>query len=1489
MKKKFSFIYILLFVGMVAPFFAFATWSGEPYEQGETLTPECTPEEDNCTVSITETGILFSVEGITYIGTLFDTIDPPDSVSIQTSSDDAGYDQPYPGYPHTHSYRVYSYRNEGEGRVYSQTYTGEYLTITSDDVNESYDVTVTWDPVAGADGYRVFGSNPVPYDEYHLGTSFQYYQDVEGTELIDTSNIEDWSEGSEVFPSGIPFAVSESLGTVGIGMLPSENYALSVSGDTLTNGSIIFGNPNNDTAGIHYGPTGLYGQAQNWTPNPDGMNGVWIEGSNSDEGGGFYTDGDMAAIWSAGDVDLLRIYDEDTLSTNRAAMVFDGDGFLRSDTGLVGVNDSMTVDGVLSVGILQNNNESEDYLGIQNQAMVNIVQPLNTPTEQLVGGDFENYNWYWQHSSSWSIDSGAYFTFNSEDTSRTISQYYDEQEIHPIEGDLYDVSIDVGGDTGSISVCLGQQGSGTGCETVNAGAGTTQLTLAWHPDGPEVDDENTIINIKATEDFNGYVDNISVMSQSKYGLAFLSSDYPVTASIGVDAGEITDATGFKITTSDPGSTKSASFFLNGEDDSHYGYILPALGEVAGGIDTVCMQDLGNCGIGSGLNSYDTEERDLIESPDDNQIIFNTDTHSLQYYDADAELWREVLATESEGLEVVGPGFESEITQVADYNTETWSMDTVVAGDVMYSANGTHLDLFDATDPANEQLLTYYDFGDAQVSRVIVVGDVAYVRVNDTINLLDISDTSVTPILLGTFESGSSINDYAVHHDTLYVIDSGGSFAAYDVSGIGHDAPGDPQPFSEVPNVTSTTVYPISLALSGDYAYIAGNGDRIEIFDVADPTDEFPQVAVYDYNGDDFAGDIAIDGDYLYATRYTNDGESFVVLDISDPENITKVAGLDIGDWRIGTRIAIVDNMVYVADGEEDSVYVINSSYPIRPFISGYTTTPGNSYGVSAYDSYIFVADGSSGILVYQMSGNYAALFNDGFVGIGTNAPAFSLDVGAAYATARLTIATTVPDGDGFLLTESDGNGISFEFDSDNTISSMQRVYMLDELDAPLSPSALIDATVDAINQSEATFSAVRSGNTIIITQASTGIAGNQWNTVFNDEADPAVHPTHVSPYITLTDFTGGADGNINFGGNLYQNGTVFVSSQWTNFDGGISFDDGDLSIGNDSFLYDSETGITSIDNLSLGALQFDEDAGVVSWVDLPISGDAANGTVQSYTAMIGGLDILTIYGTMDEGELIDTGIRMENMPGLGMGTAGYLCIDGEGDLLTADAGCDVSSIRFKENVNALTDDSGLAEIMKLNPVSFFYKPEFNGALQTNPNFANEQVGFIAEEVGQVDPRLVVYEKDGTTILGVKYEKITAILAKAVKEIGKWTDQFTTKKLCVGSTCVTEAEFLQMIQSAGATPVSSEISPASDPTLDPSSDTPPSDSSAQPEDSSSGQISDEVLDLVAPDSVPDMSLDLLADQSVDVSLDESADSDQETPPESSSDPVPDNGV
>ncbi|MCC6405340.1 MAG: tail fiber domain-containing protein, partial [Candidatus Yanofskybacteria bacterium] len=107
------------------------------------------------------------------------------------------------------------------------------------------------------------------------------------------------------------------------------------------------------------------------------------------------------------------------------------------------------------------------------------------------------------------------------------------------------------------------------------------------------------------------------------------------------------------------------------------------------------------------------------------------------------------------------------------------------------------------------------------------------------------------------------------------------------------------------------------------------------------------------------------------------------------------------------------------------------------------------------------------------------------------------------------------------------------------------------------------------------------------------------------------------------------------------------------------------------------------------------------------------------------------------------------------GTQNALCNDNGVISQNSTTTCLVSSLRFKHDIRDL--DAGLDELMRLRPVSY----KANGT-------DVERLGFVAEEVEQVEPRLVFYEDDGITVRGVEYQELTSLLARSVQELASKT-------------------------------------------------------------------------------------------------------------------------
>ncbi len=89
--------------------------------------------------------------------------------------------------------------------------------------------------------------------------------------------------------------------------------------------------------------------------------------------------------------------------------------------------------------------------------------------------------------------------------------------------------------------------------------------------------------------------------------------------------------------------------------------------------------------------------------------------------------------------------------------------------------------------------------------------------------------------------------------------------------------------------------------------------------------------------------------------------------------------------------------------------------------------------------------------------------------------------------------------------------------------------------------------------------------------------------------------------------------------------------------------------------------------------------------------------------------------------------------------------------------CTASSRRFKHDITSISNSQSLAEVLQLQPVSFIYNAEIDST-------GKPHIGFVAEDVNLIEPRVVTFEDDGVTPHGIDYGNLTAILAGAVQEL-----------------------------------------------------------------------------------------------------------------------------
>ncbi|MGE4351950.1 MAG: tail fiber domain-containing protein [Bdellovibrionales bacterium] len=91
----------------------------------------------------------------------------------------------------------------------------------------------------------------------------------------------------------------------------------------------------------------------------------------------------------------------------------------------------------------------------------------------------------------------------------------------------------------------------------------------------------------------------------------------------------------------------------------------------------------------------------------------------------------------------------------------------------------------------------------------------------------------------------------------------------------------------------------------------------------------------------------------------------------------------------------------------------------------------------------------------------------------------------------------------------------------------------------------------------------------------------------------------------------------------------------------------------------------------------------------------------------------------------------------------------------------LSDIRHKDNIHDLA--AGLEVVSKLRPVSFTWKEPSDSGMK------GEQLGFIAQEVEEILPQVVLTQNDKDKTKGLKYTEFLPVLTKAVQELKEQND------------------------------------------------------------------------------------------------------------------------
>jgi len=147
----------------------------------------------------------------------------------------------------------------------------------------------------------------------------------------------------------------------------------------------------------------------------------------------------------------------------------------------------------------------------------------------------------------------------------------------------------------------------------------------------------------------------------------------------------------------------------------------------------------------------------------------------------------------------------------------------------------------------------------------------------------------------------------------------------------------------------------AVAVGGEYAYVGDVDSSLRVISVADPAHP---VEVGVCTTPAMALGVEVNGDYAYVV-----GFGLSVISVADPAHPVEVGYCETPRHSMG--VAVAGDYAYVG-GSSDGLSVISVADPTHPTEVGRCITPGRAYGVEASGGYAYVACSDAGLRVISI-------------------------------------------------------------------------------------------------------------------------------------------------------------------------------------------------------------------------------------------------------------------------------------------------------------------------------------------------------------------------------------------------------------------------------------------------------------------------------------------------------------------------------------------
>ena len=286
----------------------------------------------------------------------------------------------------------------------------------------------------------------------------------------------------------------------------------------------------------------------------------------------------------------------------------------------------------------------------------------------------------------------------------------------------------------------------------------------------------------------------------------------------------------------------------------------------------------------------------------------------------------------------------------------------VVGRYLYLAYPGHADsagyvqVLDVADPTHPAELGRYEGINPPVADMALQGQWVYIAAGDGLHAVNVAQPT-TPAIAGSYRPDSmpqTGRGVAVAGPYVYVASGESGLLVVDVAD-----PANPK----VVGRHDTAGQAWDVALAGDLAFLADENNGLRVIDVADPFDPV-EVGFYDVPGlQEFFHGVAVAGGYAYVADGGLLETGLRVVDISDPVHPREVGFLPIEiqttDDFLPARaegVAAANGYVYLAAGTA-GLRVVDVSNPVAPTEIGFYDTPGRADNLIVAGHYAYLSDG----------------------------------------------------------------------------------------------------------------------------------------------------------------------------------------------------------------------------------------------------------------------------------------------------------------------------------------------------------------------------------------------------------------------------------------------------------------------------------------------------------------------------------------------------